>query len=642
MASNIQLGQKHVLISQGALTAGQFVKLVQVRQSGVVLLPNTFDDIEFDQTDYETDTTFIEHNSTNTERIDIKVASYYLIMYTVPVDVVPPNLSGNSIETRVMLNGTTVLDGSYANGGTSSETIGLGNQIANTICRVFVAPLIENDYLTLQVQAEIVGTMNIADMTMIVYLFGSGKGSFGASGSLTNQGAWDSLTAYFSNDIVRHKGSTYIAIVGNLGNEPPSLSWDIVTSIGDIPIDWQGTWVSQDYTVNQAVTYFGDSYICILDTTSSQVPTNTTYWDKIAFQAVAGTTTTNNQKLFDAYHTASVTIATEPSYTDITLGTQRTIDSTAYNHSAGTAPITILESGRYIIYARMSTVISSGTARSTSRMRLQLNTGSGFATIGGTSASMYNRIFGNSAATGTCMLTLNLNAGDIIKLQAARHSGTDTIITISNGCGLVVVRLDAFDTPLNIQGAFFDDFMGTNLDNIWTTSVVGGSSSISIASSAIGGIVEIVSGTTATNNAELDWTNDSIRVSNLFTIKFRASLSHTTQSLVNMGLQLDANNLIDFQYNAAGSVVNWFARSISGGVTTSTSTGTFGDTSYHKFEIVAATSSKLIYKIDNVIVATITTNIPSGIQHIRMRQESNSAAARTLSVDYVSLVQTRA
>ena len=47
------------------------------------------------------------------------------------------------------------------------------------------------------------------------------------------------------------------------------------------------------------------------------------------------------------------------------------------------------------------------------------------------------------------------------------------------------------------------------------------------------------------------------------------------------------------------------------------------------------------FHIDDVIVATNTTNVPLGFQHVKMRQESNSAAARTLSVDYLDLVQTR-
>ena len=43
---------------------------------------------------------------------------------------------------------------------------------------------------------------------------------------------------------------------------------------------WQGTWTSQNYVVNDIVHYTptGSTYVCILDTTSNQNPTDNTYW----------------------------------------------------------------------------------------------------------------------------------------------------------------------------------------------------------------------------------------------------------------------------------------------------------------------------------------------------------------------------
>jgi hypothetical protein len=42
-----------------------------------------------------------------------------------------------------------------------------------------------------------------------------------------------------------------------------------------------GAWVSQNYVVNDIVTYTGNTYQCILDTVSNEDPTNTTYWVQI-------------------------------------------------------------------------------------------------------------------------------------------------------------------------------------------------------------------------------------------------------------------------------------------------------------------------------------------------------------------------
>ena len=129
MANNIQLGQQHIVVSQSDLTSGEFLQLVQIRRAGTFILPNFFTDIAFDVTDYETDATVIEHNNTNTARIDIKVAAFYLIAYTIPVDVFGSNFIGNTIESRIHVNGSTTLIGSNATGGTNFTALGLGTRL---------------------------------------------------------------------------------------------------------------------------------------------------------------------------------------------------------------------------------------------------------------------------------------------------------------------------------------------------------------------------------------------------------------------------------------------------------------------------------------------------------------------------------
>lgn len=57
----------------------------------------------------------------------------------------------------------------------------------------------------------------------------------------------------------------------------------IVSASGLIGV-WQGEWTSQDYVENDAVYYEGSSYICILDTTAMQDPTDATYWELAALK----------------------------------------------------------------------------------------------------------------------------------------------------------------------------------------------------------------------------------------------------------------------------------------------------------------------------------------------------------------------
>jgi hypothetical protein len=46
------------------------------------------------------------------------------------------------------------------------------------------------------------------------------------------RGPWGVLTQYFVDDAVEYLGSTYVAVLGNTGDPPPSSSWNLVASIG--------------------------------------------------------------------------------------------------------------------------------------------------------------------------------------------------------------------------------------------------------------------------------------------------------------------------------------------------------------------------------------------------------------------------
>lgn len=57
----------------------------------------------------------------------------------------------------------------------------------------------------------------------------------------------------------------------------------LVSASGLIGV-WQGAWSMQDYVKNDAVYYQGSAYICILDTTAQQDPTDGTYWELAALK----------------------------------------------------------------------------------------------------------------------------------------------------------------------------------------------------------------------------------------------------------------------------------------------------------------------------------------------------------------------
>lgn len=99
-------------------------------------------------------------------------------------------------------------------------------------------------------------------------------------------------------------GKSYICKLDTVSNEVPTNAtyWDVLSDKGatgatgaDGDITWQGTWVSGNYVVNQAVHYAvdGQAYVCKLNTVSNEVPTNTTYWDILVTKGDAGTNGTN-------------------------------------------------------------------------------------------------------------------------------------------------------------------------------------------------------------------------------------------------------------------------------------------------------------------------------------------------------------
>lgn len=54
------------------------------------------------------------------------------------------------------------------------------------------------------------------------------------------RGAWDSGTAYETDDAVEHEGSSYIAVADNQDSEPPSADWDLLAAAGEDGQDGEG------------------------------------------------------------------------------------------------------------------------------------------------------------------------------------------------------------------------------------------------------------------------------------------------------------------------------------------------------------------------------------------------------------------
>ena len=142
---------------------------------------------------------------------------------------------------------------------------------------------------------------------------------------------------------------------------------------------------------------------------------------------------------------------------------------------------------RVLINYRVTTYISSGTDRTTSRAILYKGTGGlspGFQEVTGSRIFMYNRTDdGNSKSTGSGTVILNVEPNDYVYVQVDRIHGTSTLKTLANGSGITIFNLKGGERgPTGPPSAKYfygdtaplDDAEGLTLGSKWFNTVVGG------------------------------------------------------------------------------------------------------------------------------------------------------------------------
>jgi len=148
---------------------------------------------------------------------------------------------------------------------------------------------------------------------------------------------------------------------------------------------------------------------------------------------------------FDAYDSAGGTVI-NAGFVDIPLGTQRKITSD-FTHVAGAAAVTINTTATYSIFYSCITTTTIGTVRSESESRLMINTGAGFVLVPGSVGTIYNRTLAQGTTSCSRTIILDITAGDIIKIQADRISGTATIATAAGGSSIVILKNEGAGPP---------------------------------------------------------------------------------------------------------------------------------------------------------------------------------------------------
>ena len=145
----------------------------------------------------------------------------------------------------------------------------------------------------------------------------------------------------------------------------------------------------------------------------------------------------SSSKKFDAYHDPVSETSVNMSWTDVPLDVNRVIDSD-FSHTAGSAIVTINTSGYYMLTARCSTYVASGSTRTTTLAHLVLDTGSGYNEIEGSMGCMYNRLSTDGYSTCTISMIRSFNAGDKIKMQCIRITSGNAKL-YPNGCSITML-----------------------------------------------------------------------------------------------------------------------------------------------------------------------------------------------------------
>lgn len=167
---------------------------------------NTWYDVPLDTTDIENDSTVIEHNVGDTDRIDVKSDGLYRVTYHVRANDAGAT---HTINTRVRANDTTLLNGSLL-----GETNYQGEY--GTISGNFVASLTAGDFVTLQVERTTANTVVGETLLTVTKLEGlpGPAGADGAPGGTTVDVQQNDSVVASNVDALNFEGSVSVVDEG--------------------------------------------------------------------------------------------------------------------------------------------------------------------------------------------------------------------------------------------------------------------------------------------------------------------------------------------------------------------------------------------------------------------------------------------
>lgn len=130
---------------------------LQARKDDALAIGTVWADIPLNNTDIENEAATIEHNNTNTDDIDFKVAGLYKVTYTVNITHTGAANTNLLLQSRMRLNDTSVIAGSFQESTEFDDNSIEGSDVETVLPQTFIFSAAVNDKITLQLQYVDIG-----------------------------------------------------------------------------------------------------------------------------------------------------------------------------------------------------------------------------------------------------------------------------------------------------------------------------------------------------------------------------------------------------------------------------------------------------------------------------------------------------
>ena len=266
--------------------------IVQVRRTTSLTLPTSWTDITFDVTSVENDDTILEHDSSNTSRINILESGFYEIESNTTVR---NTTNTKEVYYRILVNNTVVIPSSVF-------TIDLYQDETHEISRSVIYELEENDFITLQIYAENnTGTSTLeSNATLLVKSLKGIKGKDGIDGNDGDPGATGppgsgSTVNVYKDSILEASSVGNLNFTGNVNitqDSTSSVNIEILSASIDIKKD--GATISSGI---ESINFTGP--VSVVEATSKNVNVGMIFgsnFQQSSSDAVSTTTSTTYQQ----------------------------------------------------------------------------------------------------------------------------------------------------------------------------------------------------------------------------------------------------------------------------------------------------------------------------------------------------------